>query len=169
VNKRFAPTRGLGQAGRMADETEWFPTKVDTWLAILLIVAPLVSAIGLVIPGTFASLETILVSLAGPLVFGLIYTLLVFPMRYGIDREHGQLVIRHGVVRQRVKLSEILRVEPTRSPLSSPALSLDRLLVSKGDGFTDSIMISPAERERFITLLAEQANLVREGDRLLRK
>ena len=148
-------------------DTKWFPSKVDGWLAIILVVAPLVSLIGFIDPKVWESTTVLLLALAGPTVFALIYGLLVFPMRYGISAD--ELIIRHGVVRQRAKLEKIVSVEPTRNPLSSPALSLDRLKISTGPRMRDNIMISPADKEGFSSLLAQRSGLVREGDRLVRR
>lgn len=57
---------------------------------------------------------------------------------------------------------------PTRNPLSSPALSLDRLHVQFGQDLFNAILISPADRDRFLTGLAEQGGMKRVGDRLCR-
>ncbi len=57
-------------------------------------------------------------------------------------------MIRSGPFRWQVPISEIEDIVQTRNPLSSPALSLDRLQVSYSNGRT--IMISPADREGFI-------------------
>jgi membrane protein YdbS with pleckstrin-like domain len=145
----------------------WFPSKVDGWLAVVLVIAPLVSFIGFMDPKVWESTTVLLLALAGPAVFALIYSLLVFPMRYGVSAD--ELIIRHGVVRQRAKLEKILTVEPTRNPLSSPALSLDRLKVSMGPRVRDCIMISPADKEGFMSLLVQRSGLVREGDHLIRR
>jgi membrane protein YdbS with pleckstrin-like domain len=151
----------------VADETSWFPSKIDGWLLVLLIIAPMVSLVGFLDPRVFESARMLAVALAGPVLFAAIYGLLVFPMRYGISRD--ELIIRHGVVRQRAPLSKIISVEPSRSPLSSPALSLDRLLVVTGSGWRDKILISPSDREGFLQLLAERSGMLREGDKLVRR
>jgi hypothetical protein len=95
------------------------------------------------------------------------YLGLVLPMRYAITDQH--LVVRHGLVRQRIALRDITVVEPTRSPLSSPALSLDRLRIEFGTGFFKSAMISPAAKSEFLAELAVKAGLERDGDRLVRR
>lgn len=151
----------------MDTDTQWFPSKIDGWLAAILVVAPLVSLVGFLDPKALESVTVLLIALAGPAVFAAIYGLLVFPMRYGVSAD--ELIIRHGVVRQRAALAKILSVEPTRNPLSSPALSLDRLKISTGPRFRDSIMISPADRDGFLTLLAQRSGLAREGDKLIRR
>jgi membrane protein YdbS with pleckstrin-like domain len=147
--------------------TTWFPSKIDGWLGVILVVAPLISFIGFLDPKVWESTTVLLIALAGPTVFALIYGLLVFPMRYGVSDD--ELIIRHGVVRQRAKLEKILSVEPTRNPLSSPALSLDRLKISTGPRMRDNIMISPADKEGFMRLLEQRSGLVREGGRLVRR
>jgi hypothetical protein len=60
------------------------------------------------------------------------------------------LVIRCGPFRFRVTLTEVRSVEPTRSPLSSPACSLDRLLIRHG---SRQIMVSPADKAGFLAEL----------------
>lgn len=63
----------------------------------------------------------------------------------------GRLLIRCGPFRWTVPLKEIRAVEPTRNPLSSPALSLDRLRIDYGRG--SSVMISPRDKARFLAEL----------------
>ncbi len=149
-----------------ADAIRWYRSKVDWWLALLLILAPVVSVsacVALVVDGKTAQLPW---GLAGVVLILGIYFGLVFPMRYGIDDSH--LHVRHGLCWQRVPLAEIIEVHATRNPISSPALSLDRLHVQFGAGIFQAVMISPCDRDRFLDELAEKADLQRDGDRLLR-
>jgi hypothetical protein len=60
----------------------------------------------------------------------------------------GRLRIRCGPFRWTVPLNEIRAVTPTSNPLSSPALSLDRLRIDYGRG--SSVMISPRDQARFL-------------------
>lgn len=146
--------------------TMWFPSKVDWWLGIILALLPFVS-LG-VLAASLASgdpAETIAGVVTG-LVTAALYGLLVFPMRYGIARD--ELIVRFGVVRQRIPLHTIQEVVPTHNPLSSPALSLDRLAVRTGAGLLSETMISPANRDAFLSTLAMHSGLRREGDRLVR-
>jgi hypothetical protein len=69
----------------------------------------------------------------------------------GYTFEPATLLIRSGPFRWRVPFAEISRVEPSRNPLSSPACSLDRLLIKYGKR---KIMISPADRAGFLRRLA---------------
>lgn len=153
----------------IAGTIEWYPSKIDWWLALLLCVPPVASIAVCVamVPLALAGMTSgLLVGIASVLlVFG-IYFGLVFPMRYGLDDTH--LLIRFGICRQRIPLADISEVYPTHNPLSSPALSLDRLHVRFGQGFFKATMISPADRDRFLNELAQKAGLKREGDRLFR-
>jgi hypothetical protein len=138
----------------------WFKSKIDTWLIVLLFL-PLLIAIGAVIWTVLYKGEEAWIACGALAVVLLFLFGLVLPVRYGIGG--GELVIRHGLVRQRCKLEQILSVMPTRSPLSSPALSLDRLEVRTGERWSQRILISPAEREAFLALLASAAGLQRDG------
>jgi hypothetical protein len=126
-------------------------------------VASIAVCVGLVLGGNSSELPWGVAMVL--IVFG-IYFGLVFPMRYGLD--DTDLLVRFGVCRQRVPLADITEVRPTHNPLSSPALSLDRLHVQYGPGFFKAVMISPADREGFLDDLARSAGLKREGDRLVR-
>jgi membrane protease YdiL (CAAX protease family) len=75
--------------------------------------------------------------------------------------------IRSGPLRWSVPLASITSVTPTHNPLSSPALSLDRLKVVYGGRFR-WVMISPEPRDAFLDDLAARApHLHREGNRLV--
>jgi hypothetical protein len=88
------------------------------------------------------------------LVTGLLLSLLLlvcWPVHYTLTDE--ALVVRFGQVRWRVPYAEITDVYPTRSIVSSPAWSLDRLwVVAKGP----NIMISPRDKAGFLTDLASR-------------
>jgi hypothetical protein len=149
-----------------AETVRWYRSKVDWWLALILCVPPVASiavCLALVLGGKTSEVVWGIVSVL--LVFA-IYFGLVFPMRYGLDDTH--LIVRFGLCRQRIPLADISEVYPTHNPLSSPALSLDRLHVQFGQGVFKAVMISPADRDRFLDDLAQQAGLKRDSDRLVR-
>jgi uncharacterized membrane protein YdbT with pleckstrin-like domain len=147
-------------------EVVWYPSKVDRWLGAILVLLPLIEVVVLAIGLTSGNAEDILWGLIALGFIVLLYVLVVLPVRYGItDRE---LIIRFGVIRQRVPLAQIAEVRPTRSPLASPALSMDRLAIRTGKGFLPAAQISPAHREEFLATLAARAGLRQEGDRLVR-
>lgn len=69
-----------------------------------------------------------------------------------------QLVIRSGLVRWRIAYADITGVEPSRSLWSAPALSLRRVGVRYAGRFQ---LVSPRDRERFITALNGRVRAVR--------
>jgi membrane protein YdbS with pleckstrin-like domain len=144
------------------DAITWFPSKVDWWIGLLLLVGPTVAL------GSFVALlltnEDWWIGLLMVVFVAGVYAGLVIPIRYGID-EQG-LTVRNGIVSQRIPLERIQSVRPSRNPLSSPALSLARLQVRYGTRFWQFVLISPADRSRFLALLAESAGLQRDGDTL---
>jgi len=68
--------------------------------------------------------------------------------------EADALRIRASFFRWRIPLAAIESIEPTRNPLSSPAPSLDRLLIRYGGG--RRVMISPADKAGFLRALAQR-------------
>ena len=88
-------------------------------------------------------------------------------------RHHGYILVlvRAAFFRWRVPLDQIIEVFPTHNPLSSPALSLDRLRVNykRPSGGKSWIMISPKDKDRFLDDLAKAAGLEREEHRLVRQ
>lgn len=140
-----------------------FRSKVDLWLAVILAAAPVVSLTATVLAlraggGLMALLPTALIALA--------YLGAVFPLYY--ELEDDALVIRAGLLRSRIPYAQIRAVRPTRNPLSSPALSLDRLHVDAGSALGPNI--SPADREGFLSALLSRApQLHRVGEALVRR
>lgn len=153
----------------MAVNTEilWFRSKVDWWIAILLCVPPIAAVVANVslLMGE-KNAEWPAGAIAALVVLG-IYAGLVFPMRYGLG--NGRLIVRSGLLRKTISLTDVVEVRPTRNPLSSPALSLDRLRIQYGQGFFKGVMISPAHRQQFLAEMARLAGLSRDGERLVRK
>ena len=148
------------------DSIHWYKSKIDWWIALVLCVPPTVSLIVVVSLFLDGKQSEIPAAIGAMLLVCGIYVGLIFPMRYGLDNH--QLVVRFGICRQRIPLDNILEVRPTRNPLSSPALSLDRLHVQFGKGFFKAVMISPADREQFLADLKKNAGLQRAGERLVR-
>jgi hypothetical protein len=149
------------------EPVQWYPSKIDWWLAPLLCLPPAGVILVCVISAVTGEMSAMLVGLVAAVVIAGVYLGLVFPMRYGMDDTH--LIVRFGLCRQRVPLADIREVHPTHNPLSSPALSLDRLRVQYGPGFFKAVMISPANRNAFLNELADKAGLERIGDRLVRE
>lgn len=82
-----------------------------------------------------------------------LYIGIVWPVEYEVG--DGELLIRYGFIRNRIPLEQITRIQPSRNPLASPALSLDRLrLDRRGGGY---VLISPADRGGFVRAIVEGA------------
>jgi hypothetical protein len=126
----------------------YFPSKVDTWyyLTIVLSVGAIVGsaiAVWMVEPEE-APLAMMILVPVGAIALGLPLWLL----KTGYTLEPTQLLVKSGPMKWVVPLADIRSIEPTRNPLSSPALSLDRLLISYGKH--GRLMISPADKEGFL-------------------
>jgi len=128
-----------------------FESKRDLWLVVILRVMPLVL---LLVIGNIWYLQHH--DLRGPLAGAFILILFeVFffesMLRSTYYRIDGHtLVIRSSIFSWRVPIGEIRSITPTRSALSSPALSLDRLRIEYGG---KAIMVSPEDPKRFIEAL----------------
>ena len=69
--------------------------------------------------------------------------------------EDGELLIRSGPMRWRIPVQDIRRIEASRSWLSSPALSLDRLRIHhcRATGRMRQVLVSPRDRQGFVQAL----------------
>jgi hypothetical protein len=150
---------GAAAAGLPAER---FVSKRDAWLVAVLWGASLVDFgvaawLGLGprdAPGFVAPLLV---------VAGLFQLHVLYTTDYTFDGD--ALRIRASLFRWRVPLAAIDSVEPTQSPLSSPACSLDRLRIAYG---ARRIMISPLDRAGFLRALAQRApqlEVIGEGAR----
>ncbi|TGK27552.1 hypothetical protein EHQ12_08620 [Leptospira gomenensis] len=79
---------------------------------------------------------------------------LVYPIEYRLTQ--SEIIIKSGLIRWKYPYGMITGARPTKNPLSSPALSLDRIRIEyKGKmGF---FMISPIDKETFLKDLANRA------------
>lgn len=129
-----------------------FKSKIDRWLLYLLIAVMIFEVVVMSIAATqvnSAGEATILivaalaiVALIGSMLIGTHYTI-----------EGNILRIACGPFRKKVPIDAIESVEPTRNPLSSPALSLDRLLIRYG---SRRIMVSPADKAGFLKAIGQE-------------
>ena len=130
-----------------------FKSKVDRWILILMVVVIVmqVVAVGSAALQAGDPLATMALMLTMIAIVGLMVWLLV-GTHYTIDRKTLRIV--SGPFRWRVPVDEITAVEATRSPLSSPALSLDRIRLRYGKN--KRIMISPADRAGFLRAIGHE-------------
>jgi membrane protein YdbS with pleckstrin-like domain len=124
-----------------------YPSKADAWLVSVLGLAAAASiyAAAEIAPPSSASEWATLLSC---IVLGVaLPTWLLVGTRYTLSKD--SLLIVSGPFRWRVPLQSITDVTPTHNPLSSPALSLDRLRIEYASG-KKAVMISPRDKQGFI-------------------
>ncbi len=124
-----------------------FRSKVDRWILVLILVVIVVQVVAVTAaireagePGMITSLILAMIGIVALMVWLLLGT------HYTVDR--GTIRIVSGPFRWKVPIDEIISVRATRNPLSSPALSLDRLSIRYGK--RKRIMISPADKAGFL-------------------
>lgn len=130
-----------------------YPTKVDWWLAVLMVL-PVIGGAGAIASGLLEGSNLTLWIGAGSLLLYLsILWGLVIPIRYTLA-EDG-LRVRAGRMTLHVPFDRLIMAELSRNPLSSPALSLRRINVEyrKPNGKETFVLISPPDREQFLATL----------------
>jgi len=126
-----------------------FRSKIDWWLLLIFIVI----TANIVIKIYEANHHY---SLASNFPHLIIYSLVIFIIWLPIFNtyyvvENGTLVIKSLVFRWKININDITQIEPTHNPLSSPALSLDRLKIYyMKNGKIATVMISPKNKEAFL-------------------
>ena len=143
-----------------------FPSKVDWWIVALMIV-PL--GISMVVVGSALRANPPLPALF--LMVGievLVLALIVGTLRstrYEVtDRE---VIVRSPPFRWRIEIESIESIRPSRSLVSSPALSLDRLEIRYDGG--RALLVSPKDREGFLKAIVERSkHLHRAGEQVRR-
>ena len=124
-----------------------FKSKIDRWILVLILVVIVVQLVAITTaiseagePGMITSLVLTMIGVVALMIWLLLGT------HYTVDR--GVIRIVSGPFRWKIPIAEIPSIEATRSPLSSPALSMDRLRIRYGK--RRRIMISPADKAGFL-------------------
>lgn len=130
-----------------------FATKVDRWLAWLLVLAAIVTC--LMIPGIrlFApgAATTPLWLAFLPLLIWLAALTCALPQYYEV-RENG-LFVRQGWRKRLIPYASLLGLQPISDSRSAPVFSTDRLLVETREG---NLLIAVAEQERFLAEVSKR-------------
>lgn len=134
-----------------------FKSKVDRWLLFLLIAVMVFEIVVMGIAATRAAapLEATFLIMAALAIVALLGSMLI-GTHYTVDG--NTLRIACGPFRWKVPIDAIEAVEATRNPLSSPALSLDRLRVRYGKR---RIIVSPADKAGFLKAIGQSPADVR--------
>lgn len=121
-----------------------FKSKVDWWFYVAIAIVPLSL--------TATLLPLVLAGQVSLLMLGVFLAISGFPIwllvatHYQIANDN--LHIKSGPFSWDVPVSEIQAVKPSRSLMSSPALSIDRLELRYSNG--RSILVSPLEKAKFL-------------------
>ena len=130
-----------------------YRTKIDWWLGILLggtmvlmlyiVIEPLIHGEGIQLGMTIVSVITLLIVL--PLFF----------IKYTFYSTH--LLISCGIYgKERVEYQLIRQMKETKNPISSAAMSLDRLQIDYMEkGYHQTVLISPIRKKEFIEKLEQ--------------
>ena len=130
-----------------------FKSKVDGWMIPVFVVAiagMLAAFIAVLLDDSPAWLQ-VAVSITSVLFCGLMFAILMSTF-YVV--ENGVLRIVSGPFRWKIAISDIVEITPTRNPLSSPALSLDRLKVRYGS--RRYVLVSPEDKDGFVRAIENE-------------
>jgi hypothetical protein len=131
----------------MSDELA-FNSKMDLWILILLLTAVAACLWG--VAQIWDANSAILWPLAALLALGVLMPLwIIVSLKYFLSDDC--LRVRCGPFHWRIPIKDITAVTPTNAAKSSPAMSLDRLLIEHGSN--DRVMISPEPRKEFLRQL----------------
>lgn len=124
----------------------YFPSKRDSWLFILNL---------LVVIACFGPLFSR--SDYGVLFFTVPLALLLIWCWFttGYEVTEDKLIIRSGPFKSKIDIQRIRSIRPTKNPLSSFALSVDRLEISYDPQY-QMALISPKDKQAFINLLTDK-------------
>jgi hypothetical protein len=131
-----------------------YPSKKDAWLVLLVGF----SAVALMASAAAFWAQTLPWSLrllgSGMMAIGSLFTVDLVLRTYYTLSEHG-MRIRCGVFRWHVPYASIQSIRRSRTLLSGPALSLDRMVVSCTDRLLP-LVISPVDQQQFFVELNER-------------
>jgi hypothetical protein len=121
-----------------------YSSRIDSWLAIMLVGAPM-SVVALGVFGLTKSVGAGIITIITGLIVGGAIAALLIPCVYTLTDE--SLKIKSGIVEDVVPLRKIRGAEKSSAVWSAPALSLRRVKIILVDG---SRLISPKDRDEFI-------------------
>lgn len=129
-----------------------FPTKRDIWLGGIFGAITVLLIWGII--DSILYIDWVTITLLPPV---LLFILLIwFRMYYKIKAD--TLIIIYGPFSKKIDINQITSIRHSRSILSAPALSLDRLEINTNK--YDTVLISPKDKELFMeTLLNIQPNI----------
>jgi hypothetical protein len=133
-----------------------FKSKVDLWVR-LLIIAMLIGDVVLIVVLAMDTAVSPAEKTGGILVFIALMALiawLALRTYYAVDKNVLRVVA--GPFRWKIPIDQITSVTPTRTLLSSPAMSLDRLKIEYGK--LRPVIVSPADKKGFLRAIGHDEN-----------
>ena len=130
-----------------------FNSKVDGWLIPVFVIAiagMLAAFVAVLVDDTPLWLQVV-VTVSTVLFCALLFAVLKGTYYVVAD---GVLRVVSGPFRWSIRISDIVDIEPTRNPLSSPALSLDRLKITYGK--RRYVLVSPADKDGFVRAIESE-------------
>src|SRR6185436_3000723 len=129
-----------------------FRSKVDFWLILALVGVPILVLEFILDGSSIDDRAATLLAVVIVAVVLAIFLWLYLTTRYTLTEEF--LLVNSGPFSWSIPLRDIYEIEPTHNPMSSPALSLDRLLIRYGGGA--ELMIWPANKAGFMMALRKR-------------
>ncbi|PPT73657.1 hypothetical protein XthCFBP4691_20115 [Xanthomonas theicola] len=127
-----------------------FRSKIDWWLAAIMLVV-IAASLATVIAASHGRSNGGLLTAAAVFVIGTVLPAwLLLSTAYTVESE--VLIVRSGPIRQRIPPDQISDISPSSNPVSSPALSLDRLEIHHGQKRT---LVSPKDKQGFIKAIRD--------------
>ena len=123
-----------------------YRSKIDCWLAVLIPALTILPALPLVISGEDIWVVVLLVFIAA------LELAVVTGFRYVIDGSKLIVKALYVINSGTYDIGNIVEITPTRTILSSPAASLDRIAISLSNSRIP-LVISPVDKEAFISTL----------------
>lgn len=126
-----------------------YPSKIDAWFLAIFGIAVGAMLVGMGLAASKEGIATFALGAFGVLVVGGFLAWILRSTSYTLDGR--LLIIRSGPFSWRIGIDEITSIEKPKGFVrahSSPALSMDRLMVTYRN--SRRLMISPAEKEKFL-------------------
>jgi len=126
-----------------------YRSKIDVWLIVVVVGVP-VGGLDFLLDGigTNDRIANLLALVIVAVVLG-IFAWLYWTTRYSISGDF--LLVKSGPFSWVIPIEDITSIESTRNAMSSPAFSLDRLLIRYGNNA--QLMISPKDKTHFMAEL----------------
>lgn len=142
-----------------------FRSRRDLWLVLLVGAAEVLAVVAVALAAARSGGPSLWLGLVAVVLGGGLVLWIFLDTGYTV--EPGRLRVRSGPFRWAIPLARVDEVRPSRNPLSSPALSLDRLAIRGGGRLL--ALVSPEDRSGFLrALAASEPGLRLEGEVVLR-